>query len=112
MSEKYGAFQSTIGVTALVQSGDFSFSRSWQALPARIIIHLLHEKRPRFGGAEPTPPLAALGKHSANVHFARLQGKPLTLMPPAGGRLAAEPQKGGTLGAPERKTPSAYRVDG
>src|SRR5699024_9339526 len=42
-------------------------------------------------------------KHSANVHFARLQGKPLTPMPPAGGRFAAEPQKGGTLGAPKRK---------
>ena len=43
-----------------------------------------------------------------NVHFARLQGKPLTPMPPAGGRFAAEPQKGGTLGAPKRKTPSAH----
>ncbi len=85
MSEKYGAFQSTISVAALVQSGDFSFSRSWQALPARIKIYLPHEKRPRFGGAEPTPPRAALGKHSANVHFARLQGKPLTPMPPEGG---------------------------
>ena len=56
--------------------------------------------------------LAASGgegrKHSANVHFARLQGKPLTPMPPAGGRFAAEPQKGGTLGAPKRKTPSAH----
>ena len=28
---------------------------------------------------------AALGKHSANVHFARLQGKPLSPMPPSGG---------------------------
>ena len=84
MPEEYGAFQPTISVAALVQSGDFSFSRSWQALPARIIIHLPHEKRPRFGGAAPTPPGAALGKHSANVHFARLHGKPLTPMPPAG----------------------------
>ena len=108
MSEEYGAFQPAISVAALVQSGDFSFSRNWQALPAQIIIHLPHEKRPRFGGAEPTPPLAALGKHSANVHFARLQGKPLTPMPPAGGRFAVEPQKGGTLGAPKRKTPSAH----
>ena len=63
MPEEYRAFQPTISVAALVQSGDFSFSRSWQALPAMIIIHLPHEKRPRFGGAAPTPPGAALGKH-------------------------------------------------
>lgn len=36
------------------------------------------------------------------------RGIPLTPMPPAGGRFAAEPQKGGTLGAPKRKTPSAH----
>ena len=37
--------------------------------------------------------LAASGgegrKHSANVHFSRLQGKPLTPMPPAGGNFSA-----------------------
>ena len=97
-----------VSIAAPVQSGNFSFLWSWQARPAMIIIHLPLEGRPRFGGAEPTPPRAALGKHSANVHFARLQGKPLTPMPPAGGRFAAEPQKGGTLGTPKRKTPSAH----
>ena len=74
-----------VSIAAPVQSGNFSFLWSWQARPAMIIIHLPLEGRPRFGGAEPTPPGAALGKHSANVHFARLQGKPLSPMPPSGG---------------------------
>ena len=38
-------------ITSLVQSGDFSFPWSWQALPAMIIIHLPLENSPRFGGA-------------------------------------------------------------
>ena len=45
-----------VSIAAPVQSGNFSFLWSWQARPAMIIIHLPLEGRPRFGGAEPTPP--------------------------------------------------------
>ncbi len=52
------------------------------------------ERSPTGGGAETRRPQAASRKHSANVHFARLQGEqPLTPMPPAGRKCLTAPIK-------------------
>ena len=74
-----------------------SFPSRERAPPAHANQPTALEQKPRQRrGRGPHRPLGGEGrKHSANVHFARLQGEiPLSPMPPPGGRSAAEPQKG------------------
>ncbi|WP_204863154.1 hypothetical protein, partial [Pseudoflavonifractor phocaeensis] len=63
------------------QNWRFSPDPEWRLSPDANMISGINYSRQR---THPFP-AGSLRKHSANVHFARLQGKPLSPMPPAGG---------------------------
>ncbi len=76
-----------------------------RAAPAGVMINDTEQNRSRR-------PRRRLRKHSGNVHFRRLQGIPLTPMPPAGGRSSGRaPRKGDHLEQKPRYPPYALRAD-
>ena len=72
-----------------------------RAAPAGVMINDTEQNRPRRLRRR-------LRKHSGNVHFRRLQGIPLTPMPPAGGRSSGRaPRKGDYFEQKTRYPPHA-----
>ena len=72
-----------------------------RAAPAGVMINDTEQNRSRRRRRR-------LRKHSGNVHFRRLQGMPLTPMPPAGGRSSGRvPRKGDRFEQKTRYPPHA-----